>query len=87
MKTKIIIAGGMLLLLYIRKRKKDVTKIENDGQQLELDQAIGIIQDRLHAFLERNLPYSNEDEIIANVMYITDISEMDNEPEPVIENE
>ena len=87
MKTKILIAGGILLLLYIGKRKKDASKISEDNEQLELDQGIDIIRDRLHTFLERNLPYSNEEEIIANVMYITDISEMDNEPEPESEPE
>lgn len=89
MKTKIIIAGGVLLLLYIGKRKKNAEKISDDSKQLELEQGIDIIRDRLHTFLERNLPYSNEEEIIANVLHITDITEMDNEPETetVIEDE
>jgi len=73
MKLKLIIAGAILLIYIAQKKKAKSAKLKVDTEQLEFKDQLNIIRERLHEFLEKKLPYSNEQEIYNTVMNITEI--------------
>jgi len=77
MKTKLLIAGGIILFLWYAKRKKDVKK-----QEIKLEEAlksnempageqIDIVRLKIDDWLRLNMPFMSEDERAVWVIDLT----------------
>ncbi len=86
MKTKLIIAGVLLALYVAKKEKTQASKLKADTEKLEFDSQLSVIQERIHDYLEKNLPFRNESEIIETVLSLTTVdTESEDEFEEVVD--
>lgn len=77
MKTKYFIIGGIIVLLWLAKRKSDAKKEEKKlesalkSNEMPMTEQIDIIRLKIEDFLALNFPFMNEEERMYWVVDIT----------------
>jgi hypothetical protein len=77
MRTKILIAGGVILFLWWMKHKKDAQKQEKkleaalQANEMPTAEQVDIIRLKIEDWLQLNMPFMSEDERLHWVMDMT----------------
>jgi hypothetical protein len=77
MKTKLLIAGGLILFLWYAKRKKDAKKQDQKfeealkSNEMPAGEQIDIVRLKIDDWLRLNMPFMSEDERAVWVIDLT----------------
>lgn len=77
MNTKWLIIGGIVVFLYLAKKKKDREKEEKKveeaikANQLSDNEKVGLIRLKIEEWLNTNVPELDDDEVRINVIQMT----------------